>query len=521
MVVKMPTPAQSPNVNLYRRRWLAWAFYDWGNSAVVTIIIATIFPIFYVSIAEPQLQANATNIFSFTVTIALLLSALAGPLVGTLADITGRRKQYLIISTILGAIFVCAMIFLRTGTWAAASILFVVVQIFLNTALGLYDALLSHVTLPQDRNRVSALGYGLGYIGGGLILAINLALILFPQTFGIDGAETATRIAFFSAGVWWLLFALPLFRIVPEPPAAPLKNGTRNAAADTLTRLAQTFRAIRSYRELFKMLVAFWLYSDGIGTIIQLATAYGRQLGLEQTVLIGALLVTQFVAFPFSIMFGRIPNPQSKNRSFFVAFILWTVITFPMMGAYAASTNASTSTTFTLIALNQISGLVLAWIVGRHLVGGLTAQLTTKRAIILGLCVYAIVSVWGYFLQTAAEFWMLAWLVGTVQGGTQALSRSLYAALTPSSKSGEFFGFYGFSDKFAGILGPLLFGVVGVVMGNPRLSILSILVFFVLGIFLLQRVNEAEGQRIAQQEDAAIGYHDDLPQSPVVTTLSK
>jgi MFS transporter, UMF1 family len=192
-----------------------------------------------------------------------------------------------------------------------------------------------------------------------------------------------------------------------------------------------------------------------------------------------------------------------------------------MMGVYAASTRATTSTTFTLIAINQILGLVLAWFVGRHLVGGLTAQLTTKRAIMLGLCVYAIVSVWGYFLQTPAEFWMLAWLVGTVQGGTQALSRSLYAALTPSSKSGEFFGFYGFSDKFAGILGPLLFGVVGVIMGNPRLSILSILVFFVLGIFLLQRVNEAEGQRIAEQEDAAIGYHDDLPESPVVTTLSK
>jgi MFS transporter, UMF1 family len=507
------TPATPPDRPAYRKRWLAWAMYDWANSAVVTLVIAAVFPIFYNSVAEVDLHANAATAFSFTVTVALLLSAIAGPVVGTLADIVGGRKRLLVVSTILGVVAVCAMYSIRSGGWLWASILFVVVQIFLNTALALYDSLLSHIALPQDRDRISAIGYALGYVGGGLLLAIALALILKPQILNTD-TETATRIGLLLSGIWWLVFAVPLFLVVPEPPAAPLEKGaTGNPLNDTFKRMGNTFRAIRSYRELFKMLIAFWLYSDGIGTIIQLATTYGKQqIGLDQSVLIGALLLTQFVAFPFSVMFGRIPNRASQNRSFYVAFILWTVITFPIMGVFAAANNVGTGTTFALIAANQVIGLIVSWFVGRNLAAGLTEQLTTKRSVIFGLAIYGVISIWAFFLYTAAEFWMLAWLVGTVQGGTQALSRSLYASLTPHSKSGEFFGFYGFSDKFAGILGPLLFGVVSALTGgNLRFAILSVVIFFAAGGFLLSRVNEAEGQRVAESEDAAIGYHDDLP----------
>jgi UMF1 family MFS transporter len=261
------------------------------------------------------------------------------------------------------------------------------------------------------------------------------------------------------------------------------------------------------------MLVAFWLYSDGIGTIIQLATTYGRQqLGLDQTVLIGVLLMTQFVAFPYALMFGRFPDPNSKYRSFFVAFILWTVVTFPLMGTAIAAANAGTTTTFIAIAINQAVGIAFSWLIGRRLAADLANRMTTKRAVIFGLAVYSIIAIWGFFINTAAEFWMIGWLVGTVQGGTQALSRSLYSSLSPKSKSGEFFGFYGFSDKFAGILGPLLFGIIALLTGgNLRISILSVVIFFVAGGILLARVNETEGHRIAQSEDAAINYHDDLP----------
>jgi UMF1 family MFS transporter len=311
-----------------------------------------------------------------------------------------------------------------------------------------------------------------------------------------------------------LIFALPLFFWVPEPPATPLeKDASGNALLDSFRRMSKTFREIRSYRELFKMLVAFWLYSDGIGTIIQLATTYGKQeLHLDQTVLIGALLLTQFVAFPYALMFGRFPDPNSKYRSFYVAFILWTVITFPIMGSFIAGTNAGIATTFIAIAINQAIGIAFSWFIGRHLAADLTNRMTTKRAVIFGLAVYTLIAIWGFFINTAAEFWMLAWMVGTVQGGTQALSRSLYASLSPSSKSGEFFGFYGFSDKFAGILGPLLFGIIAALTGgNLRISILSVIIFFIAGAVLLARINETEGQRIAQSEDAALNYHDDLP----------
>jgi MFS transporter, UMF1 family len=205
-------------------------------------------------------------------------------------------------------------------------------------------------------------------------------------------------------------------------------------------------------------------------------------------------------------MFGRIPDKNSNNRTFFISFIIWTAITFPLMGVFAASANSgqgnTTGTTFTWIIINQVIGLLFSWFVGRRLAAPLTTWLTTKRTILFGLAIYVVISIWAFFLYTATEFWMLAWLVGTVQGGTQALSRSLYSTLSPRSKSGQFFGFYGFSDKFAGILGPLLFGIIGLATGgNLRLSILSVIIFFVAGGVLLMRVDEVKGEQFAIADD--------------------
>jgi MFS-type transporter involved in bile tolerance (Atg22 family) len=511
--------------------------YDWANSAVVTLIIASVFPVYYNEVLAKELGPSAASVFAFTGAIALLLSALTGPIIGTLSDVTGRRKRFLILSTTFGSLAVCALFTARAGAWAWGSLLFILIQLGLNISFTFYDALLPHVALLRDRDRLSALGYGLGYVGGGLHLALCTFLIVSPGTFGITGefaAESATRIALVSAGVWWFIFALPLFFIVPEPPAAPLEKGqTGNALRDSLARLRETLRQIRGYRELFKMLVAFWLYGDGIGTIIALATTYGsQQLRLDRNTLIGALLLTQFVAFPFAIMFGRIPNRDAQNRAFFLAFALWAVITFPIMAIFVASAQyaqypdiaaalaghidrVSVSPVSTLVALvaNQAIGLVFCWFVGRNLVAGLARRLDTQRTILLGLGVYVIVAIWGFFLYTPAEFWMLAWLVGTAQGGTQALSRSLYSELTPRSKSGEFFGFYSLTDKFGSIFGLLLFGLIGLATGgNLRVAILSVIFFFGSGAYLLSRVNVAEGQRIARTEDVAIHYHDDLPE---------
>src|SRR5262249_23242008 len=197
------------------------------------------------------------------------------------------------------------------------------------------SSLLPHVSRPDDFNRVSSLAYALGYIGGGLLLAANTALFIFADKLGIDGG-TAVRIAFLTTGIWWLLLTLPLALVVPEPPRPPLTHASVNKPLkDTLTRLGHTLRDIQRYRELFKMLIAFWLYSEGISAIILLATAYGATLGLDSNALVGTILMTQFVGLPYVLVFGRIPDVASKWRSAFVSMLIWTAITLPILGVYA------------------------------------------------------------------------------------------------------------------------------------------------------------------------------------------
>jgi MFS-type transporter involved in bile tolerance (Atg22 family) len=253
------------------------------------------------------------------------------------------------------------------------------------------------------------------------------------------------------------------------------------------------------------MLIAFWLYMEGIGAIILLATSYGAALGLNTAVLIGTLLMTQFVAFPYALLYGRIPIPAHRWRSVFISMIIWTGVTFPLMGLYVnLNEGVSIPLTSGMILGNQALGVLFSIVVGRRLFLGLARKLDTKRAVILGLVIYTIIPVWGFFLKSQAEFFMIGWLVGTVQGGTQALSRSIYASLTPRAKSGEFFGLYGLSEKFAGILGPFLYGIVGTLTHNPRASILSVSVFFIVGIYILSRVNEEKGAEVAAAEEAQI-----------------
>jgi UMF1 family MFS transporter len=345
----------------------------------------------------------------------------------------------------------------------------------------------------------------MGYVGGGTLLALNTALYLFSSKLGID-SNLVVRIAFLSVGVWWLAFSIPLLLGVPEPPATPLAHGGRNSAfLDTLTRLSNTIRDARRYREMFKMLVAFWFYMEGIGAIILLATSYGSALGLANPVLIGTLLMTQFVAFPYALIFGRIPIRTNRWRSAFIAMLIWTGVTFPLMGLYAnLNREVSIPMTFILILANQAAGVLFSFLVGRRLFARLADKIDTKRAVMLGLFIYVLIPLWGYFLKTQAEFFMIGWLVGTVQGGTQALSRSIFASLVPRAKSGEFFGLYGLSEKFAGILGPLLYGLVGIITHNPSDSIFSISLFFVVGIYLLWRVNEKQGAEVAAAEEAQI-----------------
>ena len=505
----------------YRRRVLSWALYDWANHAYITTTATTYFPPYFLALAAPAFlrtgmgkpdeaamalaRDSASNVFAFTVALALFCAALLAPVVGTYADLTDRRKWILIRLTFAGGVLASSMCLLTSGMWIPALVLYFLTQVIMNIALGLNSSLLPHTAHPEDLNRASSVGYAMGYIGGGLLLALNTAVFLMGGRFGISN-DLAVRLAFLSVGVWWIGFTIPYAINVPEPKILSIcKEKSRLPLKDTFVQIARTVRDIRRYKELFKMLIAFWFYMEGVGAIILLATAYGAALGLDMAVLIATLLMTQFVAFPYAILFGRIPDPENGWRGAYLSMLLWTAVTLPLAGAYAKSAGmVSVHSALYVVALDQIAGVIVSFSVGRFLFRGLAGKIDTKRAVIVGLMIYMIVPVWGFFLTTRAEFFMLGWLVGTVQGGTQALSRTIYARLSPPSRSGEFFGLYGLSEKFAGILGPFLYAIVGQMTHNPKSSILSIVVFFIIGIILLLRVDVAKGARIAAEEEQEI-----------------
>ncbi len=419
--------------------------YDWANSAFATTIMAAVLPAFYSSVAASGLSpVHASSYWGYTNTIAMLLVAISAPILGAIADHTGARKRFLGSFAGLGITFTALMVFISTGDWLAASALYILGRIGFSGANIFYDSLLPHVARPEDIDQVSTRGYAIGYLGGGLLLILNLIMIQpdlvglesFP---GIPNAEWGSRLSFLTVAIWWAVFSVPLFRWVPEPPAVVSRDESRNPIRAGFQRLGHTFRDIRRYRELFKFLIAFWLYNDGIGTIIIMAVIFGAEIGVGQADLIGAILMVQFVGIPFSLAFS--------------------------------------------------------W---------LARRLGTKRSILVALGVYTLIAIGGYFMQTARHFWILAFFVATVQGGSQALSRSLYGTMSPMAKTSEFFGFYDVSSKFAGILGPALFGIVGMLTGSSRLSIISLVASFIVGGFLLKRVDEQEGIRLAREEDAAL-----------------
>jgi UMF1 family MFS transporter len=419
----------------------AWCMYDWANSAFATTIMAAMFPPFYRAMvtATGLGEADATAYWAYTTSIALLLVAVLAPVLGAISDYTGNKKRYIAFFAVLGVVGTGLFVFLGDDTYILGSILFIVGNVGFAGANVFYESLLPHIAKQDDMDQISTRGYALGYVGGGILLVINVLWYMKPAWFFMPDIGFALRASFFSVAVWWALFSIPLFRRVPEPPVVRTRQEGVNVLRAGFARLAHTFRQSRQYKQLMLFLVAFWIYNDGIGTIIKMATAYGDEIGIGLTDMTIALIITQFVGIPFSFGFG--------------------------------------------------------W---------LARRLGTKRSILLGLGVYVLIAIAGYFMQTATHFYILAFAVGMVQGGTQALSRSLYGAMIPKSQSAEFFGFFSTSSKFAGIAGPLLFGVVSQMAGGSRLSIVSLIVFFIVGGLLLTQVNEKEGIRVARAEDALV-----------------
>ncbi|WP_350356210.1 MFS transporter [Cohnella hashimotonis] len=304
----------------------AWTMYDWANSSFATTIMAAVMPIYYAGVAASGLaDGRATSYWGFTQTAAAIIVAVLSPLLGAIADRSGGKKRFLGVFTLLGAAACIGMAFIGEGDWLAASALVIVGMMGFGMGGTFYDALLNDVASPAMRERVSAKGFAMGYLGGGVLLAVNLALIIGYKAFGFKDSAGASQVSFAMVGVWWALFSLPLFKHVREAKGTPAMSAAESVR-EGLARLGQTFRSIRRYPELFKFMVAYWFFFDGINTIIVMATSYGTDIGLEQEALIGALLLTQFVGFPATWLFGRLADRIGGKKMLYGALSVYVII---------------------------------------------------------------------------------------------------------------------------------------------------------------------------------------------------
>jgi UMF1 family MFS transporter len=422
-----------------RKPVIGWALYDWANSAFATTIMAGLFPVFYSAITQDLSTEDSQLWFNVTLAAASILIAVSAPILGAVADRGGARKKFLVFFASIGILMTAGLAWVHAGYWWMGLVLYGLGTVGFSGANVFYDSMLVDIAEEDELDLVSALGYSAGYIGGGLLFALNVLMVQKPEWFGFESAGTAVKASFLSVAVWWALFTVPLLRLVDETPTED-QAGPLESVRAGLRQLADTLKEIRSFKVLVLFLVAYWIYIDGVNTVIKTAVFFGdRVLGLEQGALITALLLTQFVAFPAALAFG---------------------------------------------ALGQRIG--------------------PKPAILIGIAVYlaALVYAWR-FLQDEGDFYVLAVAIGLVQGGVQSLSRSLYARLVPPSKTAEFFGFFNMVGKFATIFGPLLIAFTPKLIpgASDRDGILSLTVLFLVGGFLLSRVRVAEGVEAARRFD--------------------
>ena len=421
----------------------AWAMYDWANSAVILTIVTAIFPIFFVNHSGAGLpEGVALQRFAWAGALALLVVAPLAPILGAMADYGGFKKRFLAAFLAIGAGATAAMFFLRQGDWLTAVVLFGLVTVGAQGSFVFYESLLPHIARGDEMDRVSTAGYALGYFGSSILLALQILWIRRPDLLGLPSGENfPVRLAFVSVAVWWVAFSVPLFLRVKEP--APLLEADERPQQNPARVALQRLR--ETLRELRKYRNAF-------------------------------LMLVAFLVYNDGIA---------------------TII--KLSAVYGDDIGLRSEALILAIFIAQLVGIPFAF-----LFGSLAGRIGVRRSILIGLVVYMGVSVYAYFLRTEAEFLALAVVVGMVQGGTQALSRSLFASLIPRHKSSEFFGFWGVLEKFAGVAGPAFFAIVHGFTGESRQAILAIIAFFVIGALLLTRVDVEAGRAAARQADQGL-----------------
>ncbi|OWY23163.1 MFS transporter [Sphingobacteriales bacterium UPWRP_1] len=424
-----------------RKAIISWSLYDWANSAFATTIMAGFFPIFF----KEYWSAGADPVIStarlgFANSLASITVALMAPVLGAIADQGSVKKKFLSFFALIGVVMTCSLYLVQQGNWQMAIFTYVMATIGFTGGNVFYDSLITGVASPNRMHRVSALGFSLGYLGGGLLFAFNVATTLYPHTFGFASQTEAVKFSFLSVGIWWAVFSMPLLLLVREPKGGTMKPGLA-FVKEGFKQFIDTFHEIRKIKSVFLFLAAYWLYIDGVDTIVTMAVNYGQSIGFKATDLITALLMVQFIGFPAAIGFGLLGD-----------------------------------------------------------------RIGAQKAIFIAIGVYLFISIWGAFMTNKNEFYILAGVIGLVQGGIQALSRSFYARIIPADKSAEFFGFYNMLGKFASVIGPILIGLSGITARYwgyssdtaSRISISSVSILFIAGALLFYFVDEEKARADVQ-----------------------
>ncbi len=398
---------------------LSWILYDVGNSALV-LLATSVIPIYfnYLAAKDPAVEEVAVGAWGLAETIASLIIALLMPILGSVADMKGMRKKFIIGTVGIGAIATIAMGF--PSTWLPFLVIYVVSAVMLNSSFVFYDALLVDATTDERMDEVSSQGFAWGYVGSCIPFIVCLLVVLNYEKLGMS-FQTAMLVAFIITTIWWVTFTIPMLRNVEQRSFKPYERG---AIGKAITGISGTLKNIWADESLRWFILAYFFYIDGVHTVIKMSTSYGANLGIAGTQLVLALLVTQFVAWPSSIIYGKLGSKVGTKKMILVGILGYFFITL-----YAA-----------------------------------------------------------FFLRTARDFWILAICVGLFQGGIQALSRSEFGKLCPKEHANEYFGFFDIFGKYAAIMGTGLVSAFTFLTGNPSLGVLSISLLFILGFFIMVKV---------------------------------
>lgn len=424
------------------REQRGWYMYDFANSAFATTVVTLFLGPYLTALAESAAGRDGyvhpfgwtlepRSYWSFLVSLSVILQVVFLPMVGAVADYGRRKKQVLAATAYLGATATMAMLFLKGRDYLFGGLLFLIANVAFGASVVIYNSFLPQIAPPEERDAVSSKGFGVGYVGGGLLLALNLVLYMKADQLGV-GQGLAVRISLCSAGVWWAIFTIPTLIAVHNRGAARVLPPGEHAVRLVMRQLAHTFRDVRRYPQTVTFLIAYLLYNDAIQTVLSLASQFGNdELKIPVSTLTLAILMVQFVAFFGSYAFNWLAAAINAKRAVVFSLIVWT-----------------------------------------------------------GVLVYIYVSV-----KTTLQFFVMAAIVGMIMGGSQALSRSLYAQLVPREREAEYYSIYEISDKGTSWMCPLLFGLAMQFTRSYRLAVLSLIVFFIAGLAVLLKVDMARGER--------------------------